>query len=345
MAFQPSRSLQKQISSQVTSLRAEVLVGGKVVFDQSWGEKKEFYDLASLTKVIFTTTALMRKYEEGSFKFSDRIDQHLPWWQDSDLRVGELLQHTSGFKYWLPLENELGKWKKGEELSSRHVQLAKFLRVQTLKKKKDPVLYSDLDFWLLGILLEKLYQKPLMNIWQQLSSDLGLRRTHFCLENKPYYNHTRYNKSTGIDGQRSALRGVVQDDNTYCLGGVAAHAGLFGNMKDLNQWALELRKSYLGSKGFFKQDTLKKFIKKRNRSWGYGFMRENWNYSAGSLQGPDTFGHLGFAGCSAWLNLKRDIIVNVLAHKKKPESSPESVLQYKEFRHQLHTEILESLGL
>jgi CubicO group peptidase (beta-lactamase class C family) len=118
------------------------------------------------------------------------------------------------------------------------------------------------------------------------------------------------------------MQGEVHDENTWALGGVAPHSGLFGNMEDLSKWILRLREIYLGKKKskFISQETAQIFFKRAISQevgdFALGFMMKSAaNSTAGTLLSKETVGHTGFTGTSFWFDTTNDLVVNILSNR------------------------------
>ena len=162
---------------------------GKEIIDFRFGKTYTFYDLASLTKIIFTTTWWMDAVDNKKISLNSRAKDLLPWFPESRVKVFQLLNHSAGYTPWeafykrIPLE-------LAPEQAFQQVQ--RFC-VESSPLKQKRALYSDLDFFLLGAIMEKVEKTPLISIWKQLKEKFYPRMGfHFNYENKREYPKTSY---------------------------------------------------------------------------------------------------------------------------------------------------------
>jgi len=291
---------------------------GQKKIDIEVGETYPYYDLASLTKVIFTTTIMMRFYEKKPRVLEDNVLKYLDWYAQPSLSVRHLLTHTSGLTWWKPLYKML-------DLNQPREARWQALKNILAQEKPEPIakaVYSDLDFLFLGYILESEYKKPLLEIWKEVQDEFKLSHTHFHVGNKPVYAVSKYAPTEECPWRQKRLQGEAHDENTWALGGVAPHAGLFGNMTDLSSWMLQLREIFLGqSKSkFISQETSQIFfqraIAQNVGDWALGFMMKSaQNSTAGTVMSRNTVGHTGFTGTSVWYDMGNDLIICVLSNR------------------------------
>src|SRR5690606_944047 len=137
--------------------------------------------------------------------------------------------------------------------------------------------YSDLGILTLGHWLERLLEKPLLTLWKEWGEEMGFKHLHFHENNVPIYKRQLYAPTENCPWRKKVLQGEVHDDNTWALGGVAPHAGLFGGLEDMEKWGLILRKSFYGnSKNPLNPSVTRLFcsraIPKNHGDWALGFM-------------------------------------------------------------------------
>jgi serine-type D-Ala-D-Ala carboxypeptidase len=293
---------------------------GKKVCDVAEGKTYDFYDWASLTKVVFLVSNVMKLYDERAFDLREPVIRNLPWFQSRNIILGQLLNHSSGLPWWHPFYKHLSLNKTSQE---KWPELAAILRKLPVKKTGKSV-YSDVGILTLGFVLEALRQKPILEIWKDWNSQLELEKTYFHPDNEPVYSRARYAPTEKCPWRKKVLRGEVHDDNTWALGGVAPHAGLFGPMDDLAKWALGFRSGLRGEKNrFISEKTLKLFttrsIPSSRGDWALGFMMPTRGAaSCGKYFGPQSVGHTGFTGTSFWFDPKADLLVLILSNRVFP---------------------------
>jgi CubicO group peptidase (beta-lactamase class C family) len=147
--------------------------------------------------------------------------------------------------------------------------------------------------------------------------------------------------------RKKILRGEVQDENAFAMGGYSGHAGLFGTAGDVYGIADMLRAHFRGERqDYFKPQTVRRFFTPQeivdNSTWALGWdMPSLENSSSGNHFSRNSFGHLGFTGTSIWMDLDQDVIVVFLTNRVHPSRDNEKI---KAFRPRLHDVIMEELG-
>ncbi|MCB9026561.1 MAG: serine hydrolase [Bdellovibrionaceae bacterium] len=328
-------------SDYCESLSLQVYQNGKKKIDFSWGEDYLYYDLASLTKPIFTLSAFIKMTEEHPHLLEMDVGEILGWPNYLQVKVRHLLSHGSGLTWWKPIYKKIhnGSWR------DRREHLAKLLQ-QEKTNPQSVAIYSDLDYLVLGFVMEVLLNKDLHQCWLSLKSNFSKNSLHFVindqLKNKRSYAPT-YSHQIGP----SWVQGLVNDANTQSLGGISSHAGLFGQIEDVSNWLLMLRKSLLSNSNshFVTTKTIKKFIKREfspgKGDWSLGFMLPSNDSSSGKYFSKKSVGHLGFTGTSFWWDPKKDVFVVLLANRYIQENTGE---EFKSLRPKIHNAVMESLG-
>jgi CubicO group peptidase (beta-lactamase class C family) len=318
---------------------------GRLKGELKLGKVYKFYDLASLTKILFTVPVIMRLVEQGKIKPSRPMIDYLPWFPSKSVTVKDVLSHSGGLPWWTPFYSKLSgpigpvyRWRQ--------------LEVHLRKVKTDPkgqAVYSDLDFLMLGMMIENQLGLPLEAIWDDFKKTLKIPRLslHFNKGNEPRYLRKFYAPTEKCSWRGKTLQGEVHDENSWSLGGVAPHAGLFGTIEDVSQWGLLLRKSFLDTKGskLISQKTLRRFarraIPKSKGDWAMGFMLPSkGKASCGKYFSSQSFGHTGFTGTSLWFDPRRDLLVVILSNRVHPTRENS---RFVGLRPQLHDWIVESL--
>jgi CubicO group peptidase (beta-lactamase class C family) len=147
--------------------------------------------------------------------------------------------------------------------------------------------------------------------------------------------------------REKVLHGEVHDPHSFAMGGVAGHAGLFSTVQDLNKFVTELVKCYRGESDFIPQETVKQFLcfdeklTYKKSSWLLGWdTPSSKNSSSGKYFSSESIGHLGYTGCSVWIDLKKDFWVILLTNRLHPSDTNQKI---KLFRPHIHDIIFESL--
>jgi CubicO group peptidase (beta-lactamase class C family) len=331
-----------------------VIAGGKVVLQDALGRfaydnhspvvaPQTMYDVASLTKVIATTSAAMMLNQRDLLDLETPVGELLPgfvvgrppgtWSRYVTLR--HLLAHTSGLPAYV------------EFFRAAHSPAALFracLELQFEAKPGERTQYSDPGFLLLGKALEVLTQEPL-DVWvrREIFHPLELSATGFCLPRYLAAGIPPTEEDTAF--RHRIIQGEVQDENAYVLGGVSGHAGLFSNVPDLLRFADEILRPLRSdpTSGLFEQATIERFVERQgpgDSSRALGWDRPSQNSSSGRHFSTCSIGHLGFSGCSIWIDLVEDLAVVLLTNRTWPDRSNQAI---REVRPAFHDAVREAL--
>lgn len=288
----------------------------KVVPDQT----NDVFDLASLTKVIATTSSIMKLYQQKKIKLTDHVSKYFRAYRKGKKRrvtLKMLLTHTSG----LPPDNTVTK----ENEKSPQAFFNDVINTPLMNPPGKKYVYSDLNFIILGKIVEKVSGMPLDQFANEnIFKPMDMNETMFNPLKKEPWLVSRI-PPTEIDTMynRGLLKGVVNDERAYFMGGVAGHAGLYSSGDDMAAYAQMLLNhgSYNGIQ-LFKPQTVQLFTKKESKvsGRGYGFdIKSPTGFStAGQLMSDKTFGHLGFTGTSMWIDPTRDLAIIILTNREYP---------------------------
>jgi beta-N-acetylhexosaminidase len=292
------------------------------------------YDLASMTKAVATTTALMMLVDDGVLRLDDPVSRHLPEWRGSPAKesvtILNLLLHNAGLAAYGPLWREL----RGREQYRR--------RLATMSLEYEPgarTVYSDFGIILLGLIIEQAGGRTLdVLLRERLFGPLGMRETGYnplqwpqgtvLLESdhdqaRPPDPLIMRIAPTEVDTIFRArhIRGQVHDENAFAMGGVAGHAGLFSSARDMAIFAqLMLNRGYYGGERYIDPATIDLFTRRFDpgSSRALGWDTPEGNSSAGSYFSPASYGHTGFTGTSIWIDPERDVFVVLLTNRVNP---------------------------
>lgn len=258
------------------------------------------YDLASLTKVVATTTAAMILYDEGRLPLDAKVVDYLPGfvgrWK-GEVTIRHLLTHRSG----LPAGRELWRVARSPEQGKESVLTTK-LRYHPGKV----FIYSDLGADVLGWVVEAIAGMPLDQFVQQrVFTPLGMHDTFFL---PPDSLRDRIAPTIG--------QGLVHDENAQVLGGVAGHAGLFSTADDLAVFAQMMLNGgeYEGVR-IVSDSTVARFTQRAAGSRALGWEVADGRHGAGEYLGPSAYGHVGFTGTSLWIDPERNMFVILLTNR------------------------------
>ncbi|MCY3698533.1 MAG: serine hydrolase [Gemmatimonadetes bacterium] len=295
------------------------------------------YDLASLTKVVATTTGVMQLIDRGDLSLDTRIGEHLPEWSEGwkrDVTVRHLLTHQGGLPPFLPFWRTL----RGEE--AYRGAIAALEPDYEPGDDGDPTVYSDIGFMTLGFLIEEIAGQPLdYYLHESVFRPLGMTETWF----EPPRSLYRRTAPTEVDTvyRHRHVHGEVHDENAHALEGVAGHAGLFSSARDLSKFAAwilaaaregrELAAAARPPPGPYTRSfsarldspspaTLARFVARAApaSSRALGWDTPSGRSSAGDYFGEDAFGHTGFTGTSFWVDPELDLFVVLLTNRVNP---------------------------
>ncbi len=274
-----------------------------------------YYDLASLTKVIFTVSAIYNYELHVDQVLNRKVIDILPWFMASKtIKVKDLLAHQSGAPALWPIYKTLST----DTLKSM-APLNLILREIPFTEKN--VVYSDVGFMVLGAILEQLYAKPLLQIFEHLRTEFNLGHIHFNpLKFKSKYPRSSYAPTENCLLRQKTIQGEVHDENCWRMGGVGPHAGLFGELKDVLIWLHDFK-----TKLAQPNNVNRSFLTQQKGDWRVGTMLPSRpTSSCGKYFSKSSWGHLGFTGTSFWLDPKKDLGVVILSHRTYPSRDNKS---------------------
>jgi len=296
------------------------------------------YDLASVTKVIATTTACMILYERGVLKLEQPIAELLPEFagqQDAARRrqvtLRMLLAHSSGLpayvKLFQPAHNT-------DEL------LHQALRVPLTAAPGTRAEYSDIGFILLGEVLQRLSGEVLDQFCRrEIFTKLNLTQTTF----NPPADQKHMIPPTEDDRtfRHRLIQGEVNDENASVMGGVAGHAGCFSTAFDVSVFAQCMLQ---GGSPLVKRETLEIFTRRQDSAPGssraLGWDTPSQPSQSGKYFSSRSYGHLGYTGTSLWIDPDRQLSVTLLTNRTWPDRGSQSI---KQFRPAFHDAVIKAL--
>ncbi|MGZ3771241.1 MAG: serine hydrolase domain-containing protein [Bdellovibrio sp.] len=336
------RQLETSIKDTTPGVMVRAYQGGRIICDVAVGHTYAYYDLASLTKIIFTTQAMMLAFEQGKWNFDSKVSQFLEWFPHKDMRITELLTHSSGLPWWLPLYSEI---KAAAPLDEKKEKLREIIQGLPLEKQNAAV-YSDIGYLVLWYVLEAFFEKPLLNIWEDIKNNFYTGTTlEFHPDNKFSVRPNLFAPTEECPVRKKLIQGEVHDLNCWTLGGVSTHAGLFGSIDDIGWFSLHLRSHLLGiARYFIRQKTAQLFAKRAlpegRGDWAMGYMMPTpGSASCGSYFSSDSIGHTGFTGTSIWYDPKMDMSVLILSNRVLYGSDNKA---FGKLRPQIHNWIVEN---
>jgi CubicO group peptidase (beta-lactamase class C family) len=292
------------------------------------------YDLASLTKPLITGMLTARRIEAGELTLDSLVSNYLPEFDRTDkqaITIRQLLTHSSGLPAWRPLFILAA----GEPDRA----VAAIANLELEYKPGTRVVYSDLGFIILGLLLERLKTTSLAHLAQsEIFQPLNLKRTFFnpeiamqtgiaaCEMGNVYEREMSrdYDATHDKHWRRELIWGQVHDGNAHFLGGAAGHAGLFSTAEE----TLSLANQFLASQtNSLKPETCALFSTnltvglEEARSFGWQ-LAETKDSAAGLDLPRDSFGHSGFTGTSCWIDPNHDRVIILLTNRTHAHALP-----------------------
>lgn len=294
------------------------------------------FDLASVTKAVATTTAAALLYKRGQLELEAPVTGVIPEFASkSDPRCNEvtfrmLLAHSSGLPAYEKLFVKAGT---REELLTAAFQTA---------LTSDPCTraeYSDIGFILLGVALERIVGESLDVFCQrEIFGPLGMSHTTF--NPPPEVRNKIPPTADDLTFRKRIIQGEVQDENAYVLGGVAGHAGLFSNAKDLARFAHAMLN---GGATLLRPETVTLFTRRESEPAGtsrtLGWDTPSAPSQSGKYFGPRSYGHLGYTGTSLWIDPDRQLSVTLLTNRTWPDCQSQAI---KQVRPKFHDAVVEA---
>lgn len=324
-------------------------------------EKDTIFDLASLTKVLATTLAMMKLVDSGAIDLDQPLSQIIP---GSDLGNKKaltprlILTHSAGFKDWKPFYLELVKHPLDER---KGVLRERIIQEPLAYEPGTGMLYSDFGFMLLEWVIEERAGQGLAEFLEgSFYGPLGLKMAFFTtttaagnplqlpLAKRGGEMVEAFAATEECPWRKRVIQGETHDENAWTLGGYSGHAGLFGTARDI--WILVnlLREHYFGKRSdFFRPETVREFFRRQDMvkgsDWALGWdTRALVGSSAGRYFSRSSVGHTGFTGTSIWMDLEKDVVAVLLSNRVHPtRDHPEKI---KAFRPKIHDAVMEELG-
>lgn len=342
------------VTEQNREVFADALGNSVVEPEEIPATLETIYDLASLTKPLITGMLSARRIEAGELTLDSSVSHYLPEFDRTDkqqITIAHLLTHTSGLPAWRPLYT-LAAGEPARAISA-------IANLELEYKPGTRVVYSDLGFIVLGLLLERLTTKRLAELAQaEIFKPLDLRRTFFnpemAMQTGIAASETGNAYERGLCADREAVNhtnwraeliwGQVHDGNAHFLGGFAGHAGLFSTARE----TLTLANQFLANQTkLLKPATCELF--RRNMTTGLDEARSfGWQLAEtkDSAAGPDlprdSFGHSGFTGTSCWIDPNRERVFILLTNRTHARALP--FVNINSVRRRFHRLAVEALA-
>lgn len=307
------------------------------------------YDVASLSKVIATTSALMKLYEEGKFSLDDPVCKFIPEFAENGkerITIKNLLIHNAGLKPF--------------SLFYKYLTDPKDIKAEIFKSAfenppETKTVYSDYCFITLGEIVERLTGKSLSDYCKE--NFFGPLEMTSTMYKPPKEILKRVAPTEDDDYYRMRLvQGTVHDETADLLGGVAGHAGVFSTVKDIQKFLFMIINggSYKNSKGevitLFKPETIALFTKRveglphsNSRALGWDTQPSDFSTSFGKKGSDGSFCHTGFTGTSIIVDQKRKVGIILLTNRVHPKRDSEGAKQILDTRSRIHDLVFDAV--
>ena len=315
--------------------------------DAPAADSSTIFDLASLTKVIATTTLVMREVDAGRLHLDQCVAEWLPAWRGADretVTIRDLLAHASGLTAYLPFYRDYTGRREFERA------------ICTLPLEYPPrtrSIYSDLGFILLGFILEDAHARQhaspagVIDPGSTLAAQFHKVASYITTEPLTFNLPRPLRPSaapTELDSWRGRLlQGEVHDENAWALGGAAGHAGLFGTVGAVGAFARAVLRTIAADPILAQPRTFHQFLRRTetpgtSRALGWDTMLPT--SSSGTRLSPTAIGHTGFTGTSLWIDWERDLYIVLLTNRVHPTRDNDKL---KQLRPLVHDAIVDAL--
>ena len=302
----------------------------------SWNEHarpvvpdESIYDLASLTKVVATTTAAMILYDEGKLALDAPVQRYLPEFTGAGkerVTVGQLLSHHAGLPAGLAI------WRTATDAAGGRLQI---LQAPLKHAPGTTMLYSDLGPIIAGFVIEAITHQPLDRFVQErVFTPLGMTNTGFRpgMALRPRIAPTEKGTLRGV----GMLQGEVHDETAFRLDGIAGNAGLFGTAGDLAIFAqMLLNGGTFDGVRIVNDTTIRRFITPVADARAIGWEVAAQERGAGEFLSLHAFGHVGFTGTSLWIDPERELFVILLTNRVHEPRAKRPGIVIADVRHDL----------
>jgi len=327
--------------------------GDKIIYHQAIGyhtyaqkqatKKDDIFDLASISKVVGTTSAVMKLVESGQLSLDDFAVKYVPELQGPDdiqsalkkaITVRHLLTHTAGFEpFRLFYEMDCSVESRWDSVFQSELKT----------KPGENTVYSDIGLMIMGKIVESVTGMAQNEYLEQaVFGPLEMDNTRYL----PDPALIKRIVPTEIINDK-LTHGYVHDENTHSLGGVAGHAGLFSTALDLSRFCrMMLHEGELNGVRIFDPETIKLFTTRinPNNSRCLGWDSPEGESSGGIYISPHSFGHTGYTGTSLWIDAENNVYVILLTNAIHPDRSYKYP-NYFDWRQLLHSAAYEELEL
>lgn len=311
---------------------AAVVKDGVMIYKESFGyhdyqklkavKDTDVYDLASITKIVSTTTATMKLVDEEKLSLDDKVSKFIEEFdteEKKDITISDLLLHQSGlpaFRVYV------------DELKDRNSIINAIRNEALINEPGEKYVYSDLGMILLAEIVSMITERGIDGYMRrEFYYPMGMYGAYFNPRKVSRWYVNRI-PPTEIDTvyRDKLIQAEVNDERAYYLDGVAGHAGLFATADDLAKFGtMLLNEGTYGGREYLSPEIIRQFTTQQSTlsGRGYGFDRKSPSgfTTAGQLASEDTFGHLGFTGTSFWVDREKNMVVILLTNRTYPYRS------------------------
>lgn len=284
------------------------------------------YDLASLTKVVATTTAMMKLYEDGAIDLEAPVTEYLPEFGQNGkeaITIRQLLSHSSGLKPYL----------SADERGPSSQAIVDTIMAQPLVYEPDTESrYSGLGMITLLRVIETVSDQDFGSFCkEEIFEPLGMYSTGFRRVGQVDSSIVPATDTTG-----TLIQGFVHDPVAQAMGGISSNAGLFSTAEDLARFATMLvNDGRLYGRTFLQPETIALFTRRvegvpnSTRALGWDTKSDDGYTSVGERFGPRSFGHTGYTGTSFWIDSEHDLYAILLTNRVYPDDTDRQISEYR----------------
>lgn len=290
------------------------------------------YDLASISKVLVTTTCILKLIEEGAITLKTKIAEILPQFCQKELTIKDCITHTSG------LPADINGYKL---MKDRDEMIEAVWKMELEYPTGTQVKYSDVNFILLGLVIAQLKGSLDGYAREVMFEPLEMRET--CYNPDPSLAE-RCCAEEVMESRGGVVRGIVHDGKAFKLGGVSGHAGVFSTLEDISHYiSMLLNGGVYNGKRYFSPRTIELLQKCQttglNEKRSIGWILSDPNYALGDYTSDACLYHTGFSGPSIIVDFKLGIGIVTLANRVHPTRSNGKILTA---RNQIHNLALQA---
>ncbi len=277
-----------------------------MILEEEKNDINTIYDIASLTKVVCTVPIIFRLHEQGKLDLNDKVSKYLPNFKHADISIYDLLTHTSG------LPADLGS----KEIVPREKIIEKLYSLDLVNKKGEFV-YSDVGYMILGLMIENIYGKSLDKVFEEeVTMPLDMANTCFNPKNIELIAPTELTR------QRGVVRGIVHDEKSASMGGIAGHAGVFSTAEDLSNFTtMILNNGMFKGKKYLDKSTIEKWFTPLEKDRDY-YRSYSWfvgcNPNIITKNSNDIISFHGFTGPSISMDKKTNTTIIMMTNRVHP---------------------------